>query len=81
MQGISVKMREKAFEWDRDITEARRTLNWDRQISLAINPEEEERIRNRRQGQIHSNSAPCTMCGVECVYIMLPQQRIETSHD
>ncbi len=74
--GDLVKMREKAIKWDRDITEARRTLNWDKQISLAINPEEAERIRNRRQGQIHSNNAPCTMCGGACVYIMLPQQRM-----
>jgi phosphomethylpyrimidine synthase len=74
--GDLVKIREKAIKWDRDITEARRTLNWDKQISLAINPEEAERIRNRRQGQIHSNSAPCTMCGGACVYIMLPQQRV-----
>jgi phosphomethylpyrimidine synthase len=74
--GDLVKIREKAIKWDREITEARRTLNWDKQISLAINPEEAERIRNRRQGQIHSNSAPCTMCGGACVYIMLPQQRM-----
>jgi phosphomethylpyrimidine synthase len=82
--GDLVKMRDKAIKWDRDITEARRTLNWDKQISLAINPEEAERIRNRRQGQIHSNSAPCTMCGGACVYIMLPQQRMykkEISND
>jgi phosphomethylpyrimidine synthase len=74
--GDLVKIREKAIKWDRDITEARRTLNWDKQIALAINPEEAERIRNRRQGQIHSNSTPCTMCGGACVYIMLPQQRM-----
>jgi phosphomethylpyrimidine synthase len=74
--GDLVKIREKAIKWDREITEARRTLNWDKQISLAINPEEAERIRNRRQGQIHSNTAPCTMCGGACVYIMLPQQRM-----
>jgi phosphomethylpyrimidine synthase len=74
--GDLVKIREKAITWDREITEARRTLNWDKQISLAINPEEAERIRNRRQGQINANSAPCTMCGGACVYIMLPQQRM-----
>jgi phosphomethylpyrimidine synthase len=74
--GDLVKIREKAIKWDRDITEARRTLNWEKQIALAINPEEAERIRNRRQGQIHSNSTPCTMCGGACVYIMLPQQRM-----
>jgi phosphomethylpyrimidine synthase len=74
--GDLVKIREKAIKWDREITEARRTLNWDKQISLAINPEEAERIRSRRQGQISANSAPCTMCGGACVYIMLPQQRM-----
>ena len=36
--GDLVKIREKAIKWDREITEARRTLNWDKQISLAINP-------------------------------------------
>jgi phosphomethylpyrimidine synthase len=74
--GDLVKIREKAIKWDREITEARRTLNWDKQISLAINPEEAERIRSRRKGQINANSAPCTMCGGACVYIMLPQQRM-----
>lgn len=74
--GDLVKIREKAIKWDREITEARRTLNWDKQISLAINPEEAERIRSRRQGQINANGAPCTMCGGACVYIMLPQQRM-----
>ena len=74
--GDLVKIREKAIKWDREITEARRTLNWDKQISLAINPEEAQRIRSRRQGQINANNAPCTMCGGACVYIMLPQQRM-----
>src|SRR5918996_1725782 len=74
--GDLVKMREKAIKWDMEITQARRTLNWEKQISLSINPEEAERIHTRREGQIHSNSAPCTMCGGACVYIMLPQQRM-----
>jgi phosphomethylpyrimidine synthase len=74
--GDLVKIREKAIKWDKEITEARRTLNWEKQISLAINPEEAERIHNRRQGQVKGNNAPCTMCGGACVYIMLPQQRI-----
>jgi phosphomethylpyrimidine synthase len=73
--GDLVKIREKAIKWDKEITEARRTLNWEKQISLAINPEEAERIHNRRQGQVKGNNAPCTMCGGACVYIMLPQQR------
>jgi phosphomethylpyrimidine synthase len=72
--GDLVKIREKAIRWDREITEARRTLNWERQIALSINPEEAARIHNR-EGQHQGNNVPCTMCGGACVYIMLPQQR------
>jgi phosphomethylpyrimidine synthase len=72
--GDLVKIREKAIKWDRAITNARRTLNWKKQIDLSINPEEAERIHNR-QGQHEGNNVPCTMCGGACVYIMLPQQR------
>jgi phosphomethylpyrimidine synthase len=71
-----VKIREKAIKWDMQITEARRTLNWEKQISLSIDPEEAERIHTRRQGEQHEgNNVPCTMCGSACVYIMFPQQR------
>ena len=72
--GDLVKMRDKAIKWDREITKARRTLNWQKQIELSINPEEAKRIHNR-QGQHEGNNVPCTMCGGACVYIMLPQQR------
>jgi phosphomethylpyrimidine synthase len=72
--GDLVKIRERAIKWDAEITEARRTLNWEKQIALSINPEEAERI-HYRGGQHEGNSVPCTMCGAACVYIMLPQQR------
>lgn len=72
--GDLVKIRDKAIKWDREITKARRTLNWQKQIELSINPEEAARIHNR-QGQHEGNNVPCTMCGGACVYIMLPQQR------
>jgi phosphomethylpyrimidine synthase len=35
---IPIKIGEKAIKWDMEITEARRTLNWEKQIALAINP-------------------------------------------
>lgn len=72
--GDLVKIREKAIKWDAAMTEARRTLDWEKQISLSINPEEAERIHTR-EGQHPGNNVPCTMCGSACVYIMLPQQR------
>ena len=72
--GDLVKLRERAIKWDREITDARRTLNWEKQISLAIDPEKAAMIHNR-EGQHEGNNVPCTMCGSACVYIMLPQQR------
>src|ERR671918_65473 len=73
--GDLVKLRDKVIGWDREITEARRTLNWDKQIALSIDPEQAAKIHHRRQVQQHGNNVPCTMCGGACVYIMLPQQR------
>lgn len=72
--GDLVKIRDRAIKWDREMTDARRTLNWAKQLSLSIDPENAARIHNR-EGQVDGNNVPCTMCGSACVYIMLPQQR------
>jgi phosphomethylpyrimidine synthase len=56
----------------------RRTLNWEKQIALSIDPEEASRI-HARSGQLKGNTVPCTMCGGACVYIILPQQRFTTT--
>lgn len=72
--GDLVKLRDKAIKWDMEMTEARRTLNWEKQIALSIDPEEASKI-HARTGQLKGNTVPCTMCGGACVYIMLPQQR------
>lgn len=69
-----VKIREKAIKWDAAMTEARRTLDWEKQIALSIDPEEAARIHSRT-GQHPGNNVPCTMCGGACVYVMLPQQK------
>ena len=69
-----VKIRDKAIKWDLKMTEARRTLDWETQLALSIDPEEAARIHSRT-GQHPGNYVPCTMCGGACVYIMLPQQR------
>ncbi|MDE1728255.1 phosphomethylpyrimidine synthase ThiC [Candidatus Nitrosotalea okcheonensis] len=76
--GDLVKLRDKAIKWDMEMTEARRTLNWEKQIALSIDPEEASRI-HARSGQLKGNTVPCTMCGGACVYIMLPQQRFTTT--
>jgi len=69
-----VKIREKAIKWDMQMSEARRTLDWEKQLALSIDPEEAARIHSRT-GQHPGNNVPCTMCGGACVYVMLPQQR------
>ncbi len=69
-----VKIRDRAIRWDREMTEARRTLNWSRQIALSIDPEKAAKI-HAREGQREGENVPCTMCGSACVYIMLPEQR------
>ena len=74
--GDFVKIREKAIKWDREITEARRTLNWDKQISLAINPEEAQRIRSRRQGQINANALVHYVWRCLCVYNVAPAKNV-----
>ena len=78
--GDLVKMREKAIKWDAKMTEARRTLDWESQLALSIDPEAAARIHSRT-GQHPGNSVPCTMCGGACVYIMLPQQRQQGQRD
>lgn len=72
--GDLVKIREKAIKWDMKMTEARRTLDWEKQLALSIDPEEASKIHGRT-GQHPGNNVPCTMCGGACVYVMLPQQR------
>ncbi len=72
--GDLVKMRDKAIKWDRRMSEARRTLDWESQLALSIDPEAAARI-HARTGQHPGNGVPCTMCGGACVYVMLPQQR------
>ncbi len=73
--GDLVKIRERAIRWDMEMTEARRTLDWEKQLSLSIDPEKAKEIHFRHSGQHEGNNVPCTMCGGACVYIMLPQQR------
>lgn len=57
------------------MTEARRTLTWEKQLSLSIDPEKAIDVHYRNTGPHPGNNVPYTMCGGACVYLMLPQQR------
>lgn len=72
--GDLCKIKEKAIKWDAAMTDARRTLDWEMQLALSIDPEKAAKI-HYRTGQHPGNNVPCTMCGGACVYMMLPQQK------
>ena len=52
-----------AADWDYRMGQARRTLDWERQFELAIDPEKARRYRAQSQPE-HSDT--CTMCGKMC---------------
>ena len=58
-----------ASQWDRKMDRARKDLDWNEQIKLAIDPEKARCIRER-DGPIE-RSEPCTMCGSLCAIKIL----------
>ncbi len=61
--GDLVKRRASAEAWDRDISQARRSKDWKKQILLSIDP---EKAREYRLSSKPSLSDVCTMCGNYC---------------
>ncbi|MEZ0328485.1 MAG: phosphomethylpyrimidine synthase ThiC [Dissulfuribacterales bacterium] len=60
------KNRPDAANWDLEISKARKSLDWDRQINLAIDPERAKNVRKERSGE-----GACTMCAEYCVFLVL----------
>jgi phosphomethylpyrimidine synthase len=52
-----------AFEWDRTMSEARKSLDWEKMLNLAIDPRRAKQLRDSSQPQ---DSTLCTMCGEYC---------------
>jgi phosphomethylpyrimidine synthase len=52
-----------AADWDHQMSEARRDLNWDRMLDLAIDP---EKARRYRESSLPYDTSVCTMCGDMC---------------
>ena len=52
-----------ADEWDYQMSEARRNLDWERQFALAIDP---EKARTYRAESMPEREDTCTMCGKMC---------------
>jgi len=60
--GDIVKEVKGALDWDRKMSVARKSLNWDEQVKFSIDP---PRARKAR-GQHSSKGAGCSMCGQYC---------------
>ena len=56
-----------ASDWDKEMSAARKSLDWEKMYSLAIDP---ERAREMRASSEDYESAVCTMCGPLCAIDM-----------
>ncbi|MBB6217249.1 phosphomethylpyrimidine synthase [Anaerosolibacter carboniphilus] len=54
-----------AKEWDLEMAKARKNLDWERQIQLAIDPVKADRLRKEKNTDTQDC---CTMCGKFCAY-------------
>ena len=52
-----------AADWDNDMSQARRQLDWDKMFSLAIDP---EKARSYRASSKPEKEDTCSMCGNFC---------------
>ena len=57
-----------AREWDLKMARARKVLDWDRQMDLAIDP---ELARSKRSARNPSGEEACSMCGEYCAVKMI----------
>ena len=54
-----------AWAWDEKMSRARKALDWDAQVSLAIDPERAQSLRRARNA---TTETCCSMCGQFCAY-------------
>lgn len=56
-----------ARDWDVEMSKARKELNWEKQIQLAIDPEKAKKIHEiRTRDSRLATGDPCSMCGEFC---------------
>ncbi|MFO8010312.1 MAG: phosphomethylpyrimidine synthase ThiC [Dehalococcoidia bacterium] len=65
--GDIVKGIKSAWNWDVEMSRARKNLDWESQIKLALDPEKAERIYRRQS----TGGTGCTMCGSYCAMEMV----------
>jgi phosphomethylpyrimidine synthase len=65
-----VRLGAKARAWDDEMARARRSLDWEQQFALCIDPERARRLYRRPEG---AGEEACTMCGPYCVFKMFKE--------
>lgn len=66
--GDIVKLGERARKKDREMSIARKNLDWKKMFELAFDPERARKIYRQYKDY---ESGPCTMCGDLCVYLVI----------
>lgn len=61
--GDLAKERPQAVQWDLEMSVARKDLDWEKQIALAIDPATTRKVWQERSGEF---SSKCSMCGAYC---------------
>ncbi|MCK4731630.1 MAG: phosphomethylpyrimidine synthase ThiC, partial [Methanophagales archaeon] len=64
---VKAGQRDNARRLDTEMAHARKKLDWEKQLELAINPEEARRIRDSRP----SETDACSICGDLCAIKLL----------
>lgn len=75
--GDLAKGRPEAVQWDLEMSLARKKLDWEKQISLAIDPATTRRVWKERSGDF---SSKCSMCGQFCAMEIISQY-LGTDHN
>jgi phosphomethylpyrimidine synthase len=57
-----------AFEWDLQMSQARKSLDWEKMIDLSIDP---DYVRKERESSMPEEDDVCTMCGKFCAIKLL----------
>ncbi|AET68196.1 thiamine biosynthesis protein ThiC [Desulfosporosinus orientis DSM 765] len=75
--GDLAKGSQEAWQWDLEMSMARKKLDWKRQLELAIDPPRAEEIRKTRNS---GESTACAMCGKYCAMEIVAKYLNTTKH-
>lgn len=75
--GDLAKGMKEAYQWDLEMSLARKKLDWKKQLELAIDPQRAAEIRKTRN---KSESTACAMCGKYCAVEIVAKYLKTTKH-